>query len=521
MDKIKIDLLKEKYQLDGGKRRPFLFFGRLFLFALIFTAGAGAAFSSQVATSGDAGFGGFRHVSLFSSLRQLVQSGDKQLQGEEHDRVNFLLLGVGGAGHDGPELSDTIIFGSLRPSDKTIGMLSIPRDMTVPIPGEGWRKVNHVNALAEVKEEGSGPAVTAEVLGDLFQQDIHYYIKVDFSGFAELIDKLGGVDIYVDRAFVDDAYPVLGLEDASCGSQITTVTNEEGIVEEVETPIYDCRFEVLSFQEGWAHMDGDTALKYVRSRHGDNGEGSDFARSRRQQKVLMAVKEKVLDVGVLLNPGKIGSIVGTLEDHIDTNLSLWEMARLGNMMRDLDTTKIVNHVLDASGDSPLYATSLNGAYVLLPKNDDWGAIRRMAANVFYPDGGGPTDDIADAPSDPPRFVRIEIQNGTSVGGLAFQTSQLLEGQGFEVVKIGNAVERGYEHTVIYDLTNGQRAEELKMLQDYLKAEISMSASGWLFSTEIIPKEITVTDEPAESKTTEDDIDFLVILGESSANVVMR
>ncbi len=492
MDKIKVDLLREKYALGADKRRPFLFFGRLFTATLLFTAALGGAFSYQVVTSGDAGFGGFPRLSLFSTLRQLVQPGDKKLEGEEENRVNFLFLGVGGEGHDGPELTDTIIFASLRPSDETIGMLSIPRDMTVPIPGEGWRKVNNVNAFAEAKEKGAGPMFASEVLGDLFQQNIHYYVKVDFNGFAKLIDKLDGVDVYVDRTFTDNQYPT-----------------EDDLT------------QTISFQEGWQRMDGETALMYVRSRHGDNGEGSDFARSRRQQKVLLALKEKVLTLNTLLNPAKIGALFDTVKGHINTNLSLWEMLRLGNMLRDIDTTKIVNRVLDASTDSPLYTTSLNGAYVLLPKNDDWGAIRRLAANVLYPDEESGADDIADAPRDPPRFVRIEIQNGTAINGLAFQTSQLLEGQGFEIVKIGNAAERGYTHTVIYDLTNGERTNELKLLQDYLKAEVSMSASGWLFSTDIIPKKITVTDEQTEAKTTEDNIDFLIILGESSANVVMR
>lgn len=487
MDKVKVDFLKAKYHLDAEKRRP-SFFGRLFLIMLIVTASLGAVLSFEVATSGEDGFG---LPSLFSTIRHLVTSGDKTLEGEEDDRINILLLGVGGEGHDGPQLTDTIIFASVRPSTKEIGMMSIPRDMTVPIPGYGERKVNNVNAFAEQAEPGSGPAVTSEVLGDLFRQDIQYYVRVDFDGFAELIDTLGGIDVYVERSFTDYEYP----------------TN-------------DHEYQTIAFQEGWQHMDGETALMYVRSRHGNNGEASDFSRSRRQQKILLAVKDKVTSLSTLINPVKVNRIFESLSEHISTNLSVWEILRLGDMLKGLDTTAIANHVIDASEDSPLYATTVNGAYVLLPKNDDWGPIQRMAASVFYQDTLADDEAPLAPEEDKPLFVRVEIQNGTDINGLAFQASQLLQGEGYEVVKIGNAAERGYEHTVIYDLTDGTRGEELKTLQQFLSADVSMSASGYMFSNEVVPKEITVMDESA-AKTTEENVDFLVILGESNASLARR
>src|SRR5690349_1069076 len=115
-------------------------------------------------------------------------------------------------------------------------------------------------------------------------------------------------------------------------------------------------------------MDGETALTYVRSRHGSNGEGSDFARSRRQQKVILAVKDKVFSAGTILNPARIGRILETLDANLATNLSTWELLRLADTFKDFDQTKLKSYVLDSSESSPLYATSLNGAYVLLPRN---------------------------------------------------------------------------------------------------------------------------------------------------------
>jgi len=517
MDKIKIDLLRQKHNLEVPRRKPIPFFGRVMMIGLVVTATLGAAMSYQITSSGDAmGFPGF---SLFSTLRHLVQAGDRELQGEANDRVNFLLMGIGGEGHDGPQLTDTIIFASYKPSSGELGMLSLPRDMAVPIKDYGWRKVNHANAFGEMKEPGSGPMLASDVIGNVLDQDIQYYIRVDFNGFAKLIDDLGGIDVYVDRAFTDSQYPILGAEYAECGTYTEqTVLNEEtGEVETQSFPVYNCRFEVLSFQEGWMHMDGSTALKYVRSRHGSNGEGSDFARSRRQQKVLLAVKDKVFSASTYLNPGRISSVLEAMRENIATNLSTWEILRLADEFKDFDQTKMKSYVLDSSESSPLYATSLNGAYVLLPKNDDWSAIRRIADDIFL----GQASTLAAAPvEEKPTFVRVEVQNGTNITGLAFRTSQLLDQQGYDVVKVGNAPERDYAHTVIYDLTDGTHTDELKTLQDFLQADVTLSATGWLISDNVIPKEITLSPDDSIS-TTEEDVDFLVILGENSANLVLN
>ncbi len=485
MSDIDIDFLKRKYHLDS-KKRPRRLVGRALLTLIVVGAMSAAAMSYQVGSSGEEEVS----TSFFSTLKQLVISSDKKLKGEDEDRINFLAMGIGGAGHDGPELTDTIIFASFRPSTDAVGMLSIPRDLTIPIPGYGWRKINHVNAFGEIESPGEGAAFAAQVIGDVLNQEVDYWVKIDFQGFADLIDDLGGVDIYVDNAFVDNQYPT-----------------------------DDFLTQTVFFEQGWQHMDGETALMYVRSRHGSNGEGSDFARSRRQQKVLMALKDKVFSVKTILNPAKVNRILSTLADHIDTNLSTWEIIRLATLVRDIDPSTINNHVLDNSADSPLYDDFINGAYVLLPKNDDWSPVQRLAANIF---SEGPNEyDIEDPPTEAPMFVKVEIQNGTNIAGYAFRTSQLLEGQGFEIVNIGNAAERGYEHTVIYDFTNGQRPDELKLLQEFLAADVAMSASGWIYTNEIIPKEISVVPEDPISHNADEDIDFLVILGEASANLVMR
>ncbi|MBI4713895.1 LCP family protein [Candidatus Uhrbacteria bacterium] len=521
MDKPKIDLLKQKYQLDGNKKNNLLVFGRVMIIALAISAVIGVAFSYRI-NSTTTSTNDFPKISLLSTIRNFVD-GDK-LNGEENDRVNILLLGIGGEGHEGPQLTDTIMFASFQPSTGKIGLMSLPRDMTVPIPGYGYRKVNHANALGEMDKTGSGPKLASQVIGQVLDEEIQYYFRVDFNGFAQLIDQVGGIDVYVERGFTDPEYPILGKEYDECGGEAEEdpegPEGQEGLDgEKIISPNYSCRFESLTFQEGWMHMSGDTALKFVRSRHGTNGEGSDFARSARQQKILLAIKDKVFSASTFLNPARMNKILDTLKQNIATNLDVSKMLRLGRAIKNLESDQLTHHVIDASEDSPLYATILNGAFVLLPKNDDWRPLQKIAKYIFTPKQE--QSRFALSPDEKPKFVKVEIQNGTNLTGLAFRASQLLDGQGFDVVKVGNAASRGYEHTVIYDLTNGARGSELKALSDFLKADVTLSATGWMVSGEVVPKEISVTSEEYEKLATEQNIDFLIILGENSSSLVRQ
>ncbi len=520
----KIDFLKEKYELQKPDPKPLVSFGRTVAILVVGLATIAAVFSYRVSNTSDLR-GGNTPFSFFSAIRSFVRPSDYKLEGEAEDRVNFLLTGIGGEGHQGPQLTDTILFVSYRPSTKKIGFMSLPRDMTVPIPGHGYQKVNHANAYGEMKKTGSGPALANQVLSEVLKQPIPYYLRVDFRGFAELINEVGGIDIYVDKSFTDSAYPILGKEMAMCGSSVSD-SSEADIV---FSPHYGCRYEVLSFREGWVHMDGDTALKYVRSRHGNNGEGSDFARSRRQQKVLMAVKDKTFSMSTFLNPVRINNILETVKKNIATNLTANDMVRLARSLKDVKVENVSEHVIDSSPSSPLYSTSLNGAYVLLPKNDDWTQLQKMAQYIFtqpneslvqknlsLPPIPSPLPIVALPPK--PKFTRIEIQNGTNITGLAFRVSQQLMNEGYSVTKVGNATTRDYAHTVIFDLTNGRKTDELKSLRDYFQADVTTSASNWIANGDVVPKEIAVTADEIKQKATEDNIDFLIIIGEKSTNL---
>jgi len=528
MQDPKIDFLKEKYHLDEPDQKPFIFFRKRLIASLIIVATLGTIFSYRVATTAESK-GGITPFSFFAAVRSMITPGDDRLEGEDQDRVNLLLTGIGGEGHDGPQLTDTILFASYRPSTKKIAFMSLPRDMTVPIPGHGYQKVNHANAYGEMEKAGNGPVAAADVIGDILKQDIQYYVRVDFDGFAELIDSISGIDVYVDHAFTDPSYPILGKEDAECS---TNQPSGDAYTPKLSPNPYACRFEVLTFKEGWVHMNGDMALKYVRSRHGTNGEGSDFARARRQQKVVLAVKEKVFSIGTFVNPSRIAKILSTLKQNIATNLSISEIVHLAKDLKDVKEEEVVQHVIDASDRSPLYSATVNGAYVLLPKNDDWTQLQKMAQYIFTPDSSitntasKPSETTAPAVEqkpqpEKPKFTRVEIQNGTNTTGLAFKTSQLLSEQGYTVAKVGNAQTRSYKHTVIYDLSNGEKATELQALKDFFQADVTRAAIGWMVSSDVIPKELSLSKDELQQKTSEEEVDFLVIIGENYANLAQR
>ena len=429
-------------------------------------------------------------LSLFSSLRRLVVAPDKSLNGEDADRINILLLGVGGEGHDGPELTDTMIFASYKPSTHDVGMISIPRDLTVDIPGYGYRKINAVNALAEYEEEGTGLDAAANTIETIFGQRVDYTIKVDFGGFEDIIDDLGGIDVYIDQSFEDTTYPV---------------DDGEGNV------------KTVAFVEGWAHMDGATALQFARSRHGNNGEGSDFARAARQQKMLLAVKDRALSLNVLLNPAKLNNVISTIRKNVDTNMSLWEMMKVAEYIPTVDRTALVMRVLDTAPGSPLYSTMINNAYVILPRHEDWSDLRLIAKNIFD-DTPIATSQEAALPEKPTGSdgVRIEIQNGTPTTGLAARTAELLASSGFTIALVSNATERDYQKTMIFDYTNGKKAEELASLQEYLDADVIMTPQGYLSSDAVVPDGLgTAPQSSAEH------IDFLIIIGENGTDLVLK
>ncbi len=430
------------------KKRVITYLAAIAIIAVIFSGRV--LISSQSATGGRTGNG------FFDVLRRLIPGADKQLAGESDDRVNILLLGMGGENHDGPYLTDTIMLASLQPSTGQVAMISFPRDLITPV--SGWQKINSINAYAEEKQPGSGGQVTAAALSQLLQIPIQYYIRVDFSGFTRVIDELGGVTVNVENAIDDYAYPIGGQED---------------------NPDYYARFEHLHIDKGAVTMDGDLALKYVRSRHAAGSEGSDFARARRQQLLMAAIKDKVLSRQTLLNPVMIAKLIGEFKANISTNLNDWEALRLWNLVKNVSPGQVNNKVLsDAPGGLLIAGRGEDGAYVLTPSAGNFSQIRSLVQNIFGPEAAAAPQSaiIVEKATDNPLLA---IANGTWITGLASKTAVELEKHDFNVVKISNAPLRDYTQTTVYDLSYGHKNESLALLKKLTGAKQAFDSPSWL------------------------------------------
>lgn len=430
-------------------------------------------------SNSDSGF--FSDISLVAQIKHLAESSSKSLVGEGNDRINVLLLGMGGLNHQGGTLADTIILVSLKPSTKQVSMVSFPRDLSVPIEGRGNGKINSVNAYAEKKEVGSGGLATAQTLEGLLDISIPYYARVDFKAFVDLVDEFGGVKVYVEHVLNDYSYPVSGREDAED---------------------WDSRFEHLYLDVGWHDMDGSLALKYARSRHSSGIQGSDFARAKRQQKVIEAVKNKFKDSSFIFKPSLVSGVLQSLNENIITNLEIWEIMRLWNLVKDVDKNKITNNVLSDSPSSLLASmVSTSTGYILYPRAGNFSEIGYLVENVFI-GNEQKMEKIAEN-----RDTKIEIKNGTWINGLATRLSIDLERDGFEVIRVGNSEEKGFEETVIYDLTFGEKIDPLKHLKERMDASVKFNLPEWL--KDDIEKSISEEENPQAP-------DFLIILGKNAS-----
>ena len=158
--RTEIDFLNEEDKIIKAPRRKMKAIGKMLLFLLIFFAIAAGSALYGVISSGENLSKTFGNVGLWGQISQLISSGDKKIAGEDDDRVNILLLGIGGfengKEHDGPFLTDTIILGSFKPKTRQAALISIPRDLVMPVPGYGWRKINAANAYGEAQNSGQG-----------------------------------------------------------------------------------------------------------------------------------------------------------------------------------------------------------------------------------------------------------------------------------------------------------------------------------------------------------------------------
>lgn len=284
-----------------------------------------------------------------------------ELNGEGDSRINILFIGVGGTGHPGGALADTIQVASIDPINKTMAMLSLPRDLYVTQATGERTKLNAVYAYGDkyckVKGCPAGVDPGGVAMKDMVEKvmgiNVHYFARIDFAGFVKIVDALGGIQVNVEKTLYDPYYPDAKLQG----------------------------YDPFYISAGLKTMNGATALKYARSRETT----SDFDRARRQQQEVAAIREKALKINFLGNPKKLTEIITILGSNLRTDLKIDEMTKVMALINDIDSTKTVTKVLDTSPDSPLRSLSDPSAgYIIVPKKgiNDYSEVHLFAESVF-------------------------------------------------------------------------------------------------------------------------------------------
>ncbi len=298
----------------------------------------------------------------WDGLANMLPSGKDlpDLPKKNPDRINILLLGFRGPDDpgEGKYLSDTMIMVSIDKKSDKLALISFPRDIYAQLwCDENKKKINFAYAQG-------GLECAKKTLSYLSGEYIDFAASADFQGLIKIIDILGGIDVYLNQPFQESfQWAREGWEENKYW-QIKEIEGEEKWVFQVP--------------EGNNHLDGKTALYYVRSRYSTD----DFDRMNRQQQVLLAIKEKALSLGFLANPVKIYQTLDVLGDHLKTDMQLADIKTLINLANNLDKKQISVRYFDNSENGLLYHTFINQEYVLLPKGDNFNEIQKVCKNIF-------------------------------------------------------------------------------------------------------------------------------------------
>ncbi len=331
----------------------------------------------------------FEVIKFSPVLLQLIFNKNISLKKADH-RINILLLGTGGGVHEGPNLSDTIIFLSLDPILNKVYLISIPRDLWIPSLNA---KINTAYATGLTQRKDGGLVLIKQVVSKVINQPIDYALKIDFDGFIKAVDLVGGLEVKVERSFDDYQYPDEEKREDLCGHALEEAT--ELIATQSPYLVFPCRYQHIRFEKGLQHMEGKTALIFVRSRYALGIEGTDFARSQRQQKVIRSLKEKFLSLETVLNPVKIANIYSVLAKTIDTDIQQYEFddfIKLAQKMKNASLKSTVIEVQDnqSTKDELLINPPLDefkGAWVLIPRvgNGNFSEIQNYVQCVLTKD----------------------------------------------------------------------------------------------------------------------------------------
>ncbi|HVB65270.1 MAG TPA: LCP family protein, partial [Nitrolancea sp.] len=316
-------------------------------------------------------------------------------------RVNVLLLGAdtnqARQATGEPALSDTIIIVSIDPVTKQVGIMSLPRDMQVTIPGVGLGKINAAYSIGSTSSL-TGPGLVQATIEYNFHIHIDYFAVVDFAGFQKIINTMGGVTVDVPAPLKDNAYP---------GEQFN--------------------YTRIVFHTGLQHMDGLQALRYVRTRHDDN----DFARGIRQQQVLETLRQQAT-TGQLLPHAP--TLIDELGSTVRTDIPLTNLLKLAKLGTEINQTNIHSYNLLPALTEQWNPSDPNSIYYLIP---DWSKVQQIVNQMIPPPPAATPTAQAPAWS-----ARILVENGTHINLLAASSANILVTKGFANVDTAQAANAG-------------------------------------------------------------------------------
>lgn len=299
--------------------------------------------------------------SLLDTFKNISLSSKSELKGEDTGRINILLLGIAGKGNPGENLSDTIMLASLDTINNRVALLSLPRDLYASVPENGTQmKINSMYQYGKNLSPGNlQEAITPlqKTLEEITSLEINYWVILNFEGFKKIIDAVGGINIMNERDIFDPSYP---------------------------GPNYS--YQTFELKKGfYNNLDGETALKYARMRHNDP-EG-DFGRAKRQQQVLQSTRNKIFSTETFFNPNALNDLFNALGENIKTNIQPYEFGSFLSLIKNLDTSNIINTVVDAWDKNSLLKVSHLfykdiRAFILVPRAGNWSEIQELAQNIF-------------------------------------------------------------------------------------------------------------------------------------------
>ena len=384
---------------------------------------------------------------FIQSLKDISSSDHKTLRGEERGRINILLVGLAGKNYPGTNLTDSIIVASVNPKTYQTALLSIPRDLYVQIPDtKSYTKINALYARTEDSDASGKTGISdlKETVSEITGQPINYYIALDFDGFKQIIDELSGIKIQVPKDIHDERYP---------------------------GPNYS--FQTFDIREGLQNLNGETALKYARARHDEDG---DFGRAYRQQQILEAARSKAFSLETILNIPKMNDMLNTLGEHLRTDIPLDELNTFVDLLKTIDTHTTINKVLDAGKPDSVMVVShvfLGGvrAFILIPRTGSYDEIQDIAKNIFELDAiERKKQEIAK------ENTSIAIVNQSGVRGFNGKLKTLLDKLGYETTTEAPR-QNGLNvtgNTLIYDLSSGLKPFSLEDISKKFLAKISTS-----------------------------------------------